>query len=158
MDRYYCPLGPRTIRADVEYLRLAKENIKDEKIMEWLKNRALICDKIIEFYFNISQETMDQNLRKLSLDFLSYARSAQIVLWHAATGTPTVSIPIPSSLPPPRGEIIREIIRPLIKFSDIFPKYKLRIRHGIIESRAAAYGYSADKAIEELRLLHGITL
>jgi hypothetical protein len=141
MDRYYCPLGPRTIRADIEYLRLGRENIRDEQVAQWLRNRALICDRIVEFYSTILSGT-NADQKRITSDFLSYAKSAQIILWHAASGTPSTTH---QSHAPPRGEIIKELIRPLIKFSELFPKYKLRIRHGILESRAIAYGYSIKK-------------
>ena len=157
LDRYWCSLGPRTLRADIEYIRLAKENIGQEQVELWLENRGLICGKIFKFFTSLSEKFPANNN---CLEYVSYARCAYDTFRYLvpAIGYSDPLVSRIHSLPKPRGEFVKEVVRPLMRLADLFPVFKKRIHESIVHARAEAYECSIETAVHELRSFHGIII
>ena len=156
LDRYWCSLGPRTLKADVEYIRLAKENMNVDQVEVWLKNRGLICGKIVQFFSRLSVKFSHN---KNCLEYVSYAVAAYDIFRHIGPGLELLESQTSHlSLPKPRGEFVKEVIRPLIRLADLFPSLRKRIHDAILQARANAYQCSIETAANELRSFHGIII
>lgn len=155
-DRQFAVLGPRTIRADVELIRLSilqQNNEKDsiKKIRNWFLNRACQIQICVAFFNSLMKRFPDP----ISRDLLSYAYCAYTVFANLAD-VQKQEFHLPR-LNRPRGEIVKEIFRPLIRLGQLVPPaIRLEIGSAIISARALSHEISIEEAREELKNYHAI--
>jgi hypothetical protein len=156
-ERQMAVLGPRTVRADVELIRLTichdKENEILEKIKTWFLSRACVLQLCLEFFTILSKRFPDSHhvaslLSYSTCAFGIFARLAAISVdpWESQT------------LNRPRAEIVKEVFRPLVDLSKYVPSLRLEIGSAILAARANSHGISVSEARDELKSFHAILL
>lgn len=156
-DRQLAVLGPRTVKADIELIRLTilqnKENVCTEKVKNWFLNRAILTQLCVYFYSELLQRFPQASVR----DLLAYSICANNVFSHLSN-VPIKTFGIDFKLGRPRGEIVKELFRPLVRLSQLVPALRLDIASAILSSRAASHEISIPEAREELKNFHAISL
>ena len=157
-DRFFAVMGTRTVRADIELMRLAKENMTSARLEAWIEHRGMLTLTAVTFYHHLV------SVRKWvqATHFLSYAVCTYLILFELASG---LLLPLPeyitdslSSLPRPRAEIVMEIFRPMLKIGQLFPTLKDRVAAAIVKARATSHSCTLGEARSDLLKLHSIDL
>jgi hypothetical protein len=135
-------MGVRSVRADVELIRLSNDF---HKIDLWIVNRALTARRAIDFLSSIPT----------AREYTAYAQCMYEVFRRIE---PAHLEPLTEPLGRPRGEIVKEFFRPLLKLAAVAPSWKQRIVEAIVHVRADTYGVSPHDARNELISLHSLVL
>jgi hypothetical protein len=151
----FCVLGPTSLRAEVEVIRLGKENIRNPE--NWLRNRAAAAARCLDFYKMIKRPT------SYISDLIVYTECVclmfeRIIGWIDSPRADHSLIPLNLTNLAPRAELVDEVYRPLIRLCETFPKYRPAIANGVLVSRAAFAIVSLEQARDELRATRGLVV
>ena len=145
--RQVCIIGARSVRADVELVRLAGDH---STVQLWARNRALVALRSIDFFDSIPQ-------KHLVKDHVAYAQCMYEVLRRICDDS---SLSPLTEIQRPRGEIVKELFRPLLKLGSVvttIPGFKERVVDSIIAVRAETYNCSMEEAKSELISIHSLS-
>lgn len=141
--RSFCVVGRRTVKADVEFLRIAGQK---DKVTGWMRNRALVAQRCVDFYTAVGPQ---------ATEMLSYAVCVHNVFAFCVGDDTGVISDTPTR---PRAEVVKEIFRPLLKLGQTFPDLKSIISNAIVQARAVSHSVSCEEARAELKNFHSLLL
>lgn len=147
--RQICVIGPRTIRGDVELIRMAGDKKIEEHTLLWLENRAIVCLRALDFFENIKPRT------NVVTEHIAYTQCVYEVLRKVSDNPALQQL---ETLTRPRGEIIKEFFRPMIRLGTIVPSMKQRVANALIAVRARTHQCSLEEARTELISIHSLPL
>ena len=146
-NRQISVVGPRTIRGDIELIRLEAGQSMETKIDLWLASRALAAKRSLDIY---SSSTAP--------DFIPYAESVYEICRRLTSFSESLDLEPLKSIKRPRGEIIKELYRPIVKLGTLVPSMKSQISDCLIAVRALCHNCSLEEARSELVSIHSLPL
>ena len=140
LDRYWCVCGLRAVRTDIDIIRISKNS---SLIPIWIESKVAQLKICVAFYQRLNWD-----------EYLVYA-SCVLCMFQclSSTGSEQTSVSTQKSC---RAEIVKEVIRPLIRLGEFAPEWKTKIANAILLGRATIYKYTIEDAKRDFKTIHGI--
>ena len=156
-DRAVAILGTRTLKGDVDLIRLGKENIEVNQIALWICNRGLVAWCALQLFGGLTRRAMVSSRDFSAYAFCVYWLFHTLLLEMGEAGLPSIPPEVSTaSLPRPRAEIVKEVFRPILRLGQLYPELSQAVNTAVVAARAKSHNCSADEARNELKAFHSI--